>query len=265
MPTLSEALQIAGEWVGEGLLAVLSDTQPGNVKRFVNVNNFLAEMGIIERDEESSQIHWPNSLAYFAGHGQLWVNLLGRDSQGAVYPQNDYEEVLDTLVKVLPVKLCDFETGEPIIERVYRKEDLYATEYLFCAPDLIVKFKPGYAPSEQSTRIDFDESTFTTPNPGTTAVEGMHPSQLGGFLLVSAPVLARGVALTEHASLRSVFPTLIHALDVELTDLENLAIGALFDPAYLESHPIRSGAESQELSDEDEELIINRLRDLGYV
>jgi len=266
LPTLSEALRIADEWVGDtGLLAVLSDTQPANVMHFVNVNNFLAEMGIIEREEGSSQINWPNSLAYFAGHGQLWVNLLGRDSQGAVYPQNDYEEVRDTLVKVLPVKLCDAETGEPIIERVYRKEELYATDYLFCAPDLIVQFKPGYAPSEQSTCIDFDENSLTTPNPGIVATEGMHPSQLGGFLLVSAPVLASGFALTEHASLISVFPTLVHALGVELAELENPAIGALFDPAYLESHPIRSGGEGQKLSDEDEELIINRLRDLGYI
>ena len=263
---LSEALQIADEWVGEtGLLAVLSDTQPANVMHFVNVNNFLAEMGIIERDEGSIQINWPNSLAYFAGHGQLWVNLLGRDSQGAVYPQNDYEEVRDTLVKVLPVKLCDAGTGEPIIERVYRKEDLYATDYLFCAPDLIVLFKPGYAPSERSTRIDFDDSIFTTPNPGMTTMGGMHPSQLGGFLLVSAPVLARDVVLTEHASLTSVYPTLLHALGVEPADLEITAINALFDPSYLESHPIRSAIEIQELSGEDEELIINRLRDLGYV
>jgi hypothetical protein len=263
---LSEALHIADEWVGEtGLLAVLSDSQPANVKQFVNVNNFLAEVGIIERDEGNSQINWPNSLAYFAGHGQLWVNLLGRDAQGAVHPQNDYEEVRDTLVKVLPVKLCDARTGEPVIERVYRKEELYATDYLFCAPDLIVLFKPGYAPSKHSMRIDFDDSTLTTPNPGMTASEGIHPSQLGGFLLVSAPVFARGVVLTEHASLTSVFPTLMHALGVELTDLETAAISALFDPLYLESHPIRSAMEIQELSDEDEELIINRLRDLGYV
>jgi hypothetical protein len=263
---LSEALQIADEWVGEsGLLAVLSDSQPANVKHFVNVNNFLAEMGIIERDEESCQINWTNSLAYFAGHGQLWVNLLGRDLQGAVYPQVEYEEVRNTLVKVLPMKLCNAVNGEPIIERVYRKEELYANDYLFCAPDLIVQFKPGYAPSEQSTCIDFDENSLTTPNPGIVATEGMHPSQLGGFLLVSAPVLASGFALTEHASLISVFPTLVHALGVELAELENPAIGALFDPAYLESHPIRSGGEGQKLSDEDEELIINRLRDLGYI
>ncbi len=266
LSTLSKALRIADEWVGEmGLLAVLSDTQAAHVKRFVNVNNFLAEMGIIERDEGSGQIQWSNSLAYFAGHGQLWVNLLGRDAQGIVNPQDEYEQVRETLIKVLPAKLFDAETGEPIIERVYRKEEIYAADYLFCAPDLIVLFKPGYAPSQRSTRIDFDETTFSMPEPGMTGTEGMHPSQLGGFLLASAPVLAHGVALSERASLTSVYPTLLHALGVELADLEIPAISALFHPAYLETHPIHSAMDSQELSDEDEELIINRLRDLGYV
>lgn len=264
--TLSKALKIADEWVGEmGLLAVLSDTQAAHVKRFVNVNNFLAEMGIIERDERDGRIQWSNSLAYFAGHGQLWINLLGRDAQGIVNPQDEYEQVRETLIKALPAKLLDAETGEPIIERVYRKEEIYAVDYLFCAPDLVILFKPGYAPSPRSTCINFDEATFTTPDPALTATEGMHPSQLGGFLLVSAPVMVRGVALTERAVLTSVYATFLHALGVELADLEIPAIGALFHASYLETHPIRSAMDSQELSDEDEELIINRLRDLGYV
>ena len=266
LATLSKALRVANEWVGEmGLLAVLSDTQAADVKRFVNVNNFLAEIDVIERDEGNEQIQWSNSLAYFAGHGQLWINLLGRDAQGIVNPQDEYEQVRETLIKVLPAKLFDAETGEPIIEKVYRKEEIYAADYLFCAPDLVVLFKPGYAPSKRSKLIDFDETTITMPEPGMTATDGMHPSQLGGFLLASAPVFAQGVALEQRASLTSVYPTFLHALGVELADLETPAISALFRPAYLETHPIRSVMDSQELSDEDEELIINRLRDLGYV
>jgi hypothetical protein len=265
-PMLSKALRIAREWIGEtGLLALLSDTQPASVKRFVNVNNFLAETGVIERDKRSGQINWPGSLAYFAGHGQLWVNLIGRDPQGAVYPQDEYEEVRDTLVKVLPAKLLDAGTGEPIIERVYRKEELYAAEYLFCAPDLVVLFRPGYAPSPRSLRVDFDETTLTTPATGTTTRAGVHPSMLGGFLLASAPTLARGISLPERVPLTAVLPTMLHALGVEISGADSAAVSALFDPSYLETHPIRTGLQSQELSEEDEELIINRLRDLGYV
>ena len=253
-------------WVGEtGLLALLSDTQPATVGRFANINNFLAEMGVIERDEQKGLVNWPNSLAYYAGHGQLWVNLLGRDPQGVVHPQDEYEEVCATLAKALPSKLRAPETGAQVIERVYRKEELYSSEYLFCAPDLVVVFKPGYAPSPQSTRLDFDEETFTVPAAGMKVLAGVHPSNVRGFLLASAPALAAGVSAPEPAPLSAVVPTLLHALGVEYVDMDNPAIATLFSPPYLETHPIRAHVQAQELSEEDEELVINRLRDLGYI
>jgi hypothetical protein len=263
---IEEALHVARSWVGEtGLLALLSDIQPATVERFVNINNFLAEMSVIERNEQTGQINWSNSLAYFAGHGQLWVNLLGRDSQGAVHPQDEYEEVCETLVKALPAKLLDSETKAQVIERVYRKEEFYSSEYLFCAPDLTVVFKPGYAPSPQSTRLGFDQEVFTTPGTGTKAMAGVHPSLVSGFLLASAPALVSGLSEHEPAPLTSVVPTLLHALGVKYANMDSPALGALFAPSYLETHPIPTDVQSHGLSEEDEELVINRLRDLGYV
>jgi hypothetical protein len=263
---IAQALQLAREWTGEtGLLALLSDTQPAVVERFVNINNFLADMGVIERDEQTGQINWLNSLAYFAGNGQLLVNLLGRDAQGAVHPQDEYEEVRDTLVKALPNKLRNPENGEAVIERVYRKEELYSGDYLFCAPDLVVLFKPGYAPSPRSRHIEFDEAVFTTPPIGEAVVTGVNPAMATGFLIAGAPSLAARVTEYEHAPLTAVAPTLLHALGVEYVDMESLAIGTLFSSDYLEEHPIRSSSHNQELSEEDEELIIGHLRDLGYV
>src|SRR5205085_7867989 len=213
---IEEALRDASAWVGEtGLLVLLSDIQPAAVERFVNINNFLADMGVIERDEQSGQVNWSNSLAYFAGNGQLLVNLLGRDPQGAVHPQDEYEEVRDTLVKALPNKLRNPENGETVIERVYRKEELYSGDYLFCAPDLVVLFKPGYAPSPRSGLIEFDEATFTMPAIGETVVAGVNPAMVTGFLIACAPSLAGRVTEYEHAPLTAVAPTLLHALGVE--------------------------------------------------
>jgi hypothetical protein len=261
-----EVLQLARSWVGEtGLLALLSESQSAPVERFVNINNFLAEMGVIERNEQTGQINWSNSLAYFAGHGQLWVNLLGRDPQGAVYPQDEYEEVRDTLVKALPTKLRDADTGAQVIEHVYRKEELYSSEYLFCAPDLVVVFKPGYAPSPQSTYLAFDRETFSIPAAGTTALAGVHPSLAGGFLLVSAPTLLSGLSVHESAPLTAVVPTLLHALGVKYADMDSSALSTLFVPSYLEAYPVPANVQHEGLSEEDEELVINRLRDLGYV
>ncbi len=263
---LAETLHVARTTVGEtGLLALFSDTQPMAVKHFVNVNNFLADMGIIERDEQSGAISWPNSLAYYAGHGQLWVNLMGRDAQGAVHPQGEYQEVCDTLVKALPTKLRNTERGEPVIERVYRKDELYSGEYLYCAPDLVVVFKEGYAPSARSTQLQFDGAIFTTPVANTTIVAGALPSMLTGFFLATSPAFVAGVSITERSPLTAVAPTLLHALEVEYADVDSPAISDVFTPAYLEAHPVLAGMRDQELSEEDEEKIIGHLRDLGYV
>ncbi len=263
---IAEAIRIARSWVGEtGLFALLSDIQPAPVDCFVNVNNFLAEMELIERDEQNGHINWPGSLAYFAGHGQLWINLLGRDPQGVVHPQDEYEEVCATLIKALPAKLRDSRTGAEVIERVYRKEELYSSAYLFCAPDLVIVFKPGYAPSPQSALLGFDEAICKVPAAGTTSMAGVHPSIVSGFLLASAPALTPGVAPQTHAPLTAVVPTLLHALGIAYAAMDSPPISELFLPSYLQTHPIRTQGEGQELSEEDEELVINRLRDLGYV
>src|SRR5947207_14902602 len=113
-------------------------------------------------------------------YGQLWVNLSGRDRQGIVQRQDEYEEVCDTLVRTLPQKLRDPQTGQAAIARIYRKEELYSGDYLFCAPDLVVTFQPGYVPSDHSTYLSFDEATFTTAPTGTTAINGAHPASISG-------------------------------------------------------------------------------------
>ncbi len=264
--SLVQALQLAQAWTGEsGLLAVFSDTQPAAVRRFVNVNNFLAEMGIIELDEQSGKVTWHNSLAYYAGHGQLWVNMLGRDAQGAVHPRDEFEEVRESLAKGLAAKLLDPETGSAVLERVYLKEELYSGDYLFCAPDLVVVFKPGYVPSPRSIVLEFDEAIFTAPAGEMTVLAGVHPSTVTGFFAAAAPTLQAGATVYEPELLTAVVPTILHALGVEYVGMESAAISWLFDTEYLETHPIRSNQASQELSDEEEELIIGHLRDLGYV
>jgi hypothetical protein len=182
-----------------------------------------------------------------------------------VHPQDEYEEVRDTLIRALPTKLREAGAASPAIERIYRKEELYTGEYLFCAPDLIVLFAPGYAPSPQSARLAFDTATFTTPPAGTKSSAGVHPSTIKGFLLACAPALASGLSLPEPLALSSAVPSLLHALNVTYSGVDSPAADALFLPAYLATHPIRAVTHSQELSEEDEELVISRLRDLGYV
>lgn len=264
--SLVQAVKQARAWIGEtGVLMVLSERQPAPIQSFVNLNSFLVELGIIELDEQAQHIQWPASLAYYVGHGQLWLNLLGRDSQGAVHPQEEYEEVRDTLIKALPSKLLDPETKLPVIERIYRKEELYSDAYLFCAPDLVITFKPGYTASQKSMRLAWNEQVFTKPNSDGGIQKNAPIASTGGFLLMAGPIAAAGQVIEEPASLTAVLPTLLHALAIEYADTTSPAIQSMFSYQYLEAHPVLHPSQGHELSEEDEELVINRLRDLGYI
>lgn len=261
---IEQAIRLAQNAVGEtGLLALLSDAQATQVKQFVNLNNFLADMGVMERNKRDGSIDWSNTLAHHMGHGQLWINLIGRNAKGIVHHQGEYEEVCDTLISALPAKLRDPQTGEPVIERIYRKEELYNGDYLFCAPDLVVNFHPGYASSQQSTRLTFDKSTFIRPAKETTSLDGVHPTS--GFLVASGPAFAQGKRLHAPAPLTSVAPTLLHALSVKHGPMDSSALQECFDADFLAGHPIHTVQQQQDLSNEEEELVINRLRDLGYI
>lgn len=262
---LAQAIRLARAAVGySGLLTLLSDAQPAPVKWFVNLNNFLADMGVIERRPADGSIDWSNSLSYYMGNGQIWINLQGRDAQGIVQHQDEYEEVRTTLIQALPQKVRDPQTGQPVIAQVYRKEELYSGEYLFCAPDLVVLFQPGYIASARSTRLAFDDAIFTAASAGTTAINGAHPDSITGFLVASAPAFRQGTTLSTHAPLTSVAPTLLYALDVKHGIMDSVALQECFDHHYLDAHPLDT-VEQSALSDEEEELVVNRLRDLGYL
>jgi len=247
------------------LLAIISEARPAPVRQFVNINNFLAEMGIIERRELDGSIDWSNTLAHYMGHGQLWINLQGRDAHGIVNHQDEYEEVSETLIKALPIKVRDPQTGEAVIECVYRKEELYQGDYLFCAPDLIVIFKAGYVPSANSTKLGFDAAAFIPASADTVVIDGAHPASISGFLLASAPAFVQGMILSEPVPLTVATPTLLHALEVSYGAMDSVALKEFFVPDYLNLHPIKETGDQQVLSDEEEELVINRLRDLGYI
>jgi hypothetical protein len=47
--------------------------------------------------------------------------------------------------------------------------------------------------------------------------------------------------------------------------MDSPPVAAVFSSSYLTDHPIDAKVQDQELSEEEEELVINRLRDLGYI
>jgi len=250
------------EWTSpEGHLFVLTDVSSEEAGRVASINDFLADTGILEVKEPRSRagIVWSETLAYGVGTGQVWINLKGREAQGIVRPGTEYQQVRDAVIAELTNNWRDPQTGEPVVERVLKKEDAYSGAYLFKAPDLVVVYKPGYAPSPKSAALDFEGVSVSGKE---RAPSGSAPT---ARLVGIGPNLVRG--FSGQSALVDVMPSILYLLGQPVTmELDGDVLSSMFTPAYLQQVPIRRISSDEELlSDEEEGMIVDRLRDLGYL
>ncbi len=181
---------------------VLSDHGFCGIRREVDLNAYLRERGWLKfkgEKNDPTDIH-PESRAYSLIPGRVFINLNGRQPMGSVGPA-DYERVRDELTKVL-LGLTDPETGEPVIERVYRREELYSGPYLERAADLIAHPHRGY---------DLKAKMGEAPLFGRSHRPGMHTYD-DAMLYVKGHRLTPGRA----ASILDVTPTLFELMGLEV-------------------------------------------------
>ncbi len=93
----------------------------------------LADASFLSR----RHIDWSRTRAYAQGNfGQIFLNLKGRQPRGCVEPA-DARSVLDDL-KARLLAIPHPETGAPLIERVFERDDLYSGPHAHLGPDLTV-------------------------------------------------------------------------------------------------------------------------------
>lgn len=147
------------------VLLVLSDHGFATWRRSVNYNSWLVENGylvlkgsakrqnleaLFSRGQFWEAIDWTKSKAYAMGLGDIYVNLLGRETGGIVAPGADYEALRAELVERLTA-LADPKNGQRAVSRVFKREEVYRRFDPRLIPDLIVANRPGYRVSWQSS------------------------------------------------------------------------------------------------------------------
>jgi predicted AlkP superfamily phosphohydrolase/phosphomutase len=93
-------------------------------------------------------VDWSKTRAYAFGLSGIYVNLKGREGQGAV-AREDADALKSELVEKLS-GLKDPLTGEEAITTLYDTAKIYEGPYRADGPDLIVGYKPGYRTSWDS-------------------------------------------------------------------------------------------------------------------
>jgi predicted AlkP superfamily phosphohydrolase/phosphomutase len=147
-------------------------------------------------------VDWSRTRAVALGYlGQIYLNVRGERPAGVVAPQErerERERLRDALTA-----LCNPRTGEPVVERVWSREEVYRGDKVSEAPDLLVQWREGYT---GSSRIGSGHA-IVAPSPVNHSSDHCTES----FLLMAGDGVRPGRI---QARLEDVAPTVLQALGV---------------------------------------------------
>ena len=212
-------------------------------------------------------IDWEKTAAYSGSPTSegIYINLKGRDSEGIVEPGREYERVRDLIMDEL-LKLKDPKTSEPVVDKVYRKEEIYSGPYLPLLPDIVLS--TGSLP--YMPRDDLSASKVVERIPARGYVEGRHT--LPGIFMAMGLIIGKGTIT--GAKIVDVAPTILYAMGLPVPrHMDGKVLEDIFCEEYRESRPIRYEGRKSSLpereapsvyTDEETRDIEERLRGLGY-
>jgi predicted AlkP superfamily phosphohydrolase/phosphomutase len=231
-------------------------------------------VGHLESRARFQGIDWSTTSAFseevntFPG---IWLNVRGREPLGIVEPGNEYERLRDEILARL-VQWQAPETGEPVLVRAWRREELYHGPALDLAPDIVLEpaLDGGYAYTFLSSQGQPGAPMRILGRAERLGAKGgsMNGSHRpDGILILAGAGVRPGVRLS-GVQIADVAPTLLHLMGVPLP--ANLD-GRVLTEALVQRGEIGTSAASSNqdpapspYSAEQAAAVGRRLRGLGY-
>ncbi len=212
---------------------------------------------------------WQHTLAFSEEANTnpgVWINLKGREAEGCVATE-DYETVRDRVIDAL----VDWRlpSGEPVVARALRREEVHRGPFAERAPDIVVE-------------LALDEGHGLSLVPTPWAEGGMQGEGIPALRILDADAygggrgrgmngthrsdgiwIATGAGIEAEsapARLSRVAPWLARAMGLAWNAEGDQAAGS----GDASSRP-ESGRENQPYSEEEEAMVAERLRALGYL
>jgi len=209
---VADLVSLAGS---DTLIVVLSDHGVVPLSWRVDINGWLHQQGyLVLRGEE---VDWASSQAFAFGHGGIWLNLRGRESQGCV-SSSDYEMLRTQLAAALR-SWRNPGTGTRVLQAVWRWEALRSeNEHDLPVPDIGFALTPGYGLERRNLvgRPGMDEKLV---RPNREVWSGGHegpyrPADVPGLLVLHGPGIPAGIEL-RNARIVDLAPTLLSRLGAQ--------------------------------------------------
>jgi predicted AlkP superfamily phosphohydrolase/phosphomutase len=142
----------------------------------------------------------PSSVAYSLDPGRVFIRVHGREKEGPVAPGAEYEALRDEIAAAA-LALREPDSGEPIFQHAFRREELYHGPHLAQAADLILAPYDGYDP-----KGPLYKETLTYKG---DELVGMHTHD-DAMLYVGGQQIPQ-----KRFSVLDVMPTLLDLMDVD--------------------------------------------------
>lgn len=212
-------------------------------------------------------VDWSKTRAYSFGYmGQIYVNLKGREPIGIVEPGGEYQDLLDEITRSL-YQLVDPLDGAQVVDRVYRRDEIYSGPYAELGADLNVVMRG----MSYITHLRHELGGLDVFGPVTTSESGTH--RPNGLFIATGEGIVNGIRTLE-ANIVDITPTIMSIIGIpvphdidgrvlyevqsSVQDNSSASAGAPLDIA---ERPIITGWENEE----DEKEVMDRLRQLGYL
>lgn len=220
-------------------------------------------------------IAWEKTQAYAEEnpyYPAIWLNVKGREPQGVVEPGADYERVRGRLIERLQA-WRDPQSGAPIVEAVWRREEVYHGDCVERAPDLVVKwaldggYNYAYRPSRQGKLPIETLSAGELNSVGFRNKNGNHRDE--GILLMAGASIRRGETLI-GASIMDLAPTVLHLLDLPIPDdMDGRVLTEALSTTKAVTTIQADDSEDKQFEEaytaEESEKVKETLRGLGYI
>ncbi|MFN2526727.1 MAG: alkaline phosphatase family protein [Actinomycetota bacterium] len=288
-------------WAGDdGFVVTMSDHGFGPKDKSVNMNVALREWGLLATSTgaiASSQgvrrlarrakkvlpksvwkraksaahatIDWDRTKAFSAPIPQqgIYVNLAGREPNGVV-PESEYESVRAEIIQRLQA-LVDPDDGLPVVDRVYRREEVMEGPTAPDAPDLFPVCRAySYELSDGLYSPDVLDDYRDLPR-------GFHHMD-GIFGLKGPGISSHGLeGERPRAILYDIMPTALYLAECKIPEVDGGVLTEFLPQAMIAERPPKTerldlpmageGAAAAPYSAEEEAQIEESLRNLGYL
>jgi len=225
------------------------------------------KLGKGQEETIMDMIDWSKTRAYSSfsgGEDIVLINLKGREPEGTVEPGAEYEALREEIIsKVVNIQAPD---GTKVIDRAYKREDLWHGEQLHNAPDIQC--------------VTVDTANNMSPHPlapvhAQEAVEGrpaMHrPNGIFGW--EGKGIIKEGVR-TDGSQIADMTPMMLHLLGLPIEDyMDGRVMEDCLTDEYRTANPVQVREGHIQLKprvtgdavEDDDEKLIETMKALGYM